>query len=50
MKKKTPWPCDVYDLSGRKVATHETPQTLRQNNPGLPKGVYIFGHTKVVVK
>ncbi len=50
VKKKTPWPCDVYDLSGRKVATHETPQTLRQNNPGLPKGVYIFGHTKVVVK
>ena len=45
-----PWPCDVYDLAGRKVATHETPQTLRQNNPGLPKGVYIFGHRKVVVK
>ena len=48
--ERTPWPCDVYDLSGRKVATHETPQTLRQNNPGLPKGVYIFGHKKVVVK
>ena len=47
---QTPWPCDVYDLTGRKVATHETPQTLRQNNPGLPKGVYIFGHRKVVVK
>lgn len=48
--ERTPWPCDVYDLSGRKVASHETPQTLRQNNPGLPKGVYIFGHKKVVVK
>lgn len=48
--KRTPWPCDVYDLQGRKVATHETPQTLRANNPGLPKGVYIFGHMKVVVK
>lgn len=48
--ERTPWPCDVYDLSGRKVATHETPQTLRQNNPGLPNGVYIFGHKKVVVK
>lgn len=48
-KKSTPWPCDVYDLSGRKVATKETPQTLRKNNPGLPKGVYIFGHVKVAV-
>ena len=49
-QKETPWPCDVYDLAGRKVATHETPQTLRQNHPGLPKGVYIFGHMKVLVK
>lgn len=48
--RKTPWPCDVYDLTGRKVATRETPQTLRQNHPGLPKGVYIFGHMKVMVQ
>ena len=45
-----PWPCDVYDLSGRRVARNETPETLRQNHPGLPKGVYIFGNKKVVVK
>ncbi len=45
-----PWPCDVYDLSGRRVARNETPETLRQNHPGLPKGVYIFGRKKVIVK
>ena len=45
-----PWPCDVYDLSGRRVARNETPETLRQNHPGLPKGIYIFGNKKVVVK
>ncbi len=45
-----PWPCDVYDLQGRRVAINETPQTLRHNHPGLPKGVYIFGHKKVIVK
>ena len=46
----TPWPCDVYDLQGRRVARNETPATLRHNHPGLPKGVYIFGHLKVVIK
>ena len=46
----TPWPCDVYDLQGRRVARDETPMTLRKNHPGLPKGVYIFGHKKVLVK
>jgi hypothetical protein len=45
-----PWPCDVYDLSGRKVATNETPATLRINYPGLAKGVYIFGGRKMVIK
>lgn len=44
-----PWPCAVYDLSGRRVADNETPATLRHNHPGLPKGVYIFGGRKVVV-
>jgi hypothetical protein len=46
----TPWPCDVYDLQGRRVARNETPETLLKNNPGLPRGVYIFGHQKVFVK
>ena len=46
----TPWPCDVFDLQGRRVAKNETPETLRRNNPGLPKGVYIFGHKKVTIK
>ena len=45
-----PWPCNVYDLQGRRVATNETPQTLRRNYPSLPQGVYIFGGKKVVVK
>ena len=45
-----PWPCDVYDLQGRRVAVNETPQSLRRNHPGLPRGVYIFGHKKVIVK
>ena len=45
-----PWPCDVYDLQGRRVARNETPETLRKNHPGLPKGVYVFGHKKVVVE
>ena len=48
--KRVPWPCDVYDVQGRCVARHETPQTLLKNNPSLPKGVYIFGGRKVVVK
>ena len=48
--KSVPWPCDVYDVQGRRVARHETPQTLLKNNPSLPKGVYIFGGRKVVVK
>lgn len=46
----SPWPCDVYDLQGRRVARNETPETLLKNNPGLPRGVYIFGHQKVFVK
>ena len=45
-----PWPCDVYDLQGRKVAANETPATLLYNHPGLAKGVYIFGGRKVIVK
>ena len=45
-----PWPCDVYDLPGRKVASHETPATLLLNHPGLPKGVYIFGGRKMIIK
>ncbi len=49
-EKTTPWPCDVFDLQGRRVAVNETPETLRRNHPGLPKGVYIFGHKKVIVK
>ena len=49
-RSNVPWPCDVYDLQGRKVAENETPQTLLVNHPGLTKGVYIFGGRKVVVK
>ena len=45
-----PWPCDVYDLQGRRVAENETPQTLRKNHPRLRKGVYMFGGHKVVVR
>ena len=43
-------PCDVYDLLGRRVARRETPATLRRNHPRLPKGVYLFGHRKVLVE
>lgn len=45
-----PWPCDVYDLAGRKVASQETPATLLLNHPGLPKGVYIFGGRKMIIR
>ena len=45
-----PWPCDVYDLQGRRVAENETPETLLRNHPNLPKGIYLFGHKKVTVK
>lgn len=45
-----PWPCDVYDLQGRKVASRETPATLRLNHPGLPKGVYIFAGRKMIIR
>ncbi len=49
-KSDVPWPCDVYDLAGRRVAENETPATLLKNHPALSKGVYIFGGRKVVVK
>ena len=45
-----PWPCDVYDLAGRRVARNETPATLRRNHPQLLPGVYVFGGRKVVVR
>ena len=48
--ENVPWPCDVYDLQGRRVAENETPQTLRKNHPRLRKGVYMFGGHKVVVR
>ena len=47
---EVPWPCDVYDLSGRKVASNETPATLRIHYPNISKGVYIFGGRKMVVR
>ncbi|MBR1687600.1 MAG: T9SS type A sorting domain-containing protein, partial [Prevotella sp.] len=49
VRPQTLQPCAVYDLQGRKVADRETPETLRQNHPNLPKGVYIFGGRKVIV-
>ena len=45
-----PWPCDVYDLQGRRVAENETPATLRRNHPRLRPGVYLFAGRKVVVR
>lgn len=48
--ENVPWPCDVYDLQGRRVAENETPKTLRKNHPSLLKGVYIFGGHKVIVR
>ena len=48
--RNVPWPCDVYDLQGRKVASQESPETLLLNHPQLHKGVYIFGGRKVIVK
>ena len=50
VRQNVPWPCDVYDLQGRKVAEQETPATLLKNYPQLSKGVYIFGGRKVIVK
>ena len=50
LSKKEPWPCNVYDLQGRRVATNETPQTLLRNHPSIQSGVYIFGGKKVVVR
>lgn len=50
LSKKEPWPCNVYDLQGRRVATNETPQTLLRNHPSIQPGVYIFGGKKVVVR
>ena len=49
-KADTPWPCDVYDTAGRRVAENETPSTLLKNHPALRRGVYIFGGRKVVIK
>jgi hypothetical protein len=48
--KNTPWPCRVYDLQGRRIAEHESPETLLINHPSLEPGVYIFGDRKVIVK
>ena len=48
--RNVPWPCDVYDLAGRRVAENETPATLRKNHPALRPGVYMFGGRKVVVR
>jgi len=48
--KNVPWPCRVYDLQGRRIAEHESPETLLINHPSLEPGVYIFGDTKVIVK
>jgi len=45
-----PWPCDVYDLQGRRVAENETPATLRRNHPRLRPGVYIFAGRRVIVR
>ena len=49
-QSNVPWPCDVFDMAGRRVAQHETPATLRRNHPNLSPGIYIFGGRKVVVK
>ena len=46
---QNPWPCDVFELQGRRVGRNETPETLRKNHPNLPPGIYIFGGKKVVV-
>ena len=48
--RNVPWPCDVFDLQGRRVAENETPATLRKNHPALRPGVYMFGGRKVVVR
>lgn len=48
-QEQNPWPCDVFDLQGRRVGHNETPETLRKNHPNLPPGIYIFGGKKVVV-
>lgn len=48
--KNVPWPCRVYDLQGRRIAEHESPETLLINHPSLEPGVYIFGDRKVIVK
>lgn len=34
----------IYDLSGRKV------ENRKSSNPQLPKGIYIFGGRKIIVK
>jgi hypothetical protein len=48
-QEQNPWPCDVFELQGRRVGHNETPETLRKNHQNLPPGIYIFGGKKVVV-
>ena len=38
------WPADIYDLQGR-IIRHQATSTN-----GLPKGIYLINHRKVVVK
>lgn len=38
------WPADIYDLQGR-IIRHQATST-----DGLPKGIYLINHRKVVVK
>jgi hypothetical protein len=42
--KQASVPQDVYDLSGRKV------KSTKANLDNLPKGIYIYGDKKIVVK
>lgn len=44
IEQPTTWPADVYDLSGRLVRSGAT------SLHGLPKGTYIIGKNKVVIR
>ena len=44
IEQSTAWPADVYDLSGRLVRSGAT------SLHGLPKGTYIVGQNKVVIR